>query len=264
MGLFGKDKLCLACGAKTGGLRGGSLIDGGWLCKDCQERISPYVEMVPLDSPSGGKSFTPFTVDEYRAHLAWREDCKQLDAVFNPVEVYTDITNGETIFEVDRARGLFRVVCGNDGHADVMRLADVQDVHAVVVEYIEEECGDAGAVDSRTHFYFFHIGIAVNLPLMRHAEFPAVAGYVHGGMDRCALPGGYGPVGKTTMSEQSHQQYDNWYAECYRLSQMITGTASQPILRVTGNCPRIDWGYRPTMLSAFKKAADSVGESRSR
>lgn len=44
MGLFGnnKKKLCLACGEKTGFMRGGLEIEGGWLCSGCTSSVAPH------------------------------------------------------------------------------------------------------------------------------------------------------------------------------------------------------------------------------
>ena len=144
MGLFGKGKdkskkLCLACGKKTDFLHVRMEIEGGWLCRDCLGKLSPYVEQSP-ENRRKERDFVPLiTMDEYRAHLAWREQCKQLDAVFVPEERYDDPANGEPLFEIDRTHGLFRVLRSCGGHPDVMRLADLRDVHPVVVEYIHRD-----------------------------------------------------------------------------------------------------------------------------
>lgn len=245
MGLFGKDKrLCLACGEKTGFMRAGLEIEDGWLCRSCKEKLSPYVEQVPIYPFGKAHPVTPFTLDGYRAHLAWREECKALDAVFVPTEVYDDPTNGQPIFEIDRPHGLFRVLRSSDAHADVMRLADLRDVHAVVVQYVDEMYEEG-----RKHYYYFNMRIGMDLPLMERAEFIACAWYVYGGADTMRRPGGYGPEGQTTMEEHDKREYERRLAECQKLALAFTGKAGPPELRVTEELPSQDREYRASTIS---------------
>lgn len=242
MGLFGKSKkLCLECGEKTGAMRAGLEIEGGWLCRDCKEQLSPFVEKLPINVLIKHEPVTPITIDEYRAHLAWREECKELDVVFVPEERYDDPVDGGPLFEIDRTHGLFRVVRSNGAHPDVMRLADLRDVHAVVIQYLHDE-GPTGET-TREHYYYFNIRIGMDRPLMQRAEFVACAWYVYGGMNVGKRHGGYGPEGQTTMKERDKWEYERRLAECQKLALAFTGQAGPPELRVLEYLPSQDRVY---------------------
>ncbi|MBQ9003787.1 MAG: DUF4428 domain-containing protein [Eggerthellaceae bacterium] len=259
MGLFGKDKkLCLACGQKTGFMRAGLEIEGGWLCSDCKEKLSPYVEQVPIHPFGTNHPVTPFTIEGYRAHLAWREECKALDAVFVPEERYDDPTNGEPLFEVDRTHGLFRVLRASGAHADVMRLTDLRDTHAVVVQYLDDERDGDGTAVTRRHYYYFNMRIGADLPLMQRAEFVACAWYVYGGQDTRKLPGGYGPEGQTTMKEHDKREYEWRLAECQKLALAFTGQAGPPELRVTEELPSQCRPYRAGAMPRVNKFGPEI------
>lgn len=245
MALFGKGKkLCLACGEKAGFMRGGLEIEGGWLCRGCKEKLSPYVEQVPIHPFGANHPVTPFTIDGYQAHLAWREECRALDEQFVPTERYDDPVNGEPLFEIDRSRALFRVLRSSDVHADVMRLADLRDVHVVVVQYVDEEHDGDGTTVTRKHYYYFNMRIGMDLPLMERAEFVACAWYVYGGQDTRKLPGGYGPEGQTTMKEHDKREYERRLVECQKLALVFTGQAGPPEQRVTKELPSQNREYR--------------------
>lgn len=257
MGLFGKKKLCLACGEKTGAMRAGLEIQGGWLCRNCKEKMSPYVEQLPINPFKQGDIVTPITIEEYRTHLAWREECKALDAVFVPEELYRDPANDDPLFEIDRTHGLFRVLRSCGAHADVMRLADLRDVHPVVIEYLYDE-GEQGST-TRNHYYYFNMRIGMDLPLMQRAEFIACAWYVFGGMDVGKRHGGYGPEGQTTMKTVDKWEYERRLAECQKLAPVFTGQAGPPELRVVNNLPSQDRGYPVGSMPKVNKFGPAIG-----
>ena len=257
MGLFSKSrKLCLVCNEKTGAMRAGLEIEGGWLCKSCKEQISPYVEQLPINVLIKHEAVTPITIDEYWAHLAWRKECRELDAIFTPTERYFDPANGQPLFEIDRDHGLFRVLRSSGGHADVMRLADLRDVHAVIVEYLYDE-GTTGEA-SRHHYYYFNLRIGMDLPLMQRAEFIACAWYVYGGMDVWKRHGGYGPEGQTTMKERDKREYERRLDECQKLALAFTGQAGPPELRVLKYLPSQDREYPVGSLPKANKIGPEI------
>ena len=244
MGLFGKNKdkkLCLACGKKTDFIHIRLAIEGGWLCHNCLKKLSPFVEANPENLRTERDLASPVTIGEYQAHLAWLEECKALDAVFVPEERYDDPVYNEPLLEIDRTNGLFRVLRSGGAHADVMRLADLRDVHPVVVEYLHSE-GTQGE-RSRQHYYYFNMRIGMDLPLMQRAEFVACAWYVYGGTDVMKRKGGYRLDGQTTMKEADMREYERRLAECQKLALVFTGQAGSPELRVVEGMPSQDRNY---------------------
>ena len=244
MGLFDKikgTKPCLVCGENTDRLHIRMEIEGGWMCRHCIGKMSPYIEQSPENRRMERNPEPLITVDEYRAHLAWREQCRELDAVFVPEERHDDPTNGQPLFEVDRTHGLFRVLRSCGGHPDVMRLADLRDVHPVVVEYVCKE-GPQGET-STFRYYYFNMRIGMALPLMQRAEFPACAWYVDGGMNVGRREGGYRPGEKTTMKDEDMREYERYLAECQKLAPALTGQAGPPELRVVESQPSQNRDY---------------------
>ena len=252
MGLFGKGKkLCAACGEKIGLLSAKLEIEGGLMCRDCVEKLSPYCERNVENLRAERERTGLITLDEYRAHLAWREECKGLDAVFVPEERHNDPTNGEPVIEIDRTHGLFRVLRSSGEHADVMRLADLRDVHPVVVEYVYQDGPDGEA--SIFHYYYFNMGIGMDVPLMQRAEFAACAWYVNGGMNVGRREGGYRLEGNTTMEDVDMREYEKRLAMCQELAPAITGQAGPPELRVVKSQPSQNRSYPGGRLPRINK-----------
>ena len=243
MGLFGKNKdkkskLCLACGEKTDFIHIRLAIEGGWLCRHCMAKMSPFVEHNPENRKKEQDLAKPITIEEYQAHLAWREECKQLDAVFVPEERYDDPANGDPLFEIDRTHGLFRVLRSNGQHADVMRLADLRDVRPVVVHYLYSEGGTGEK--SFYHYYYFNMRIGMDPPLMERAEFVACAWYVYGGPEMWRSPGGYRPGEKTSMKDVDMREYERRLAACEQLALAFNGQAGSPEVREVESLPTQD------------------------
>ena len=134
-------------------------------------------------------------------------------------------------------------------HADVMRLADLRDVHPVIIDYLFDERDPDGTAETRTHTYYFNIRIGMDLPLMQRAEFIAIGRSVRGGNDTRKRPGGYGPEGQTTMSEPDKREYEWFLDECQRLAQAFTGQAGPPELRVLEYLPSQDRGYSDSPIA---------------
>ena len=261
MGLFGKGKdkskkLCIDCGKKTDFLHVRLEVEGGCLCRECMEKLSPYIEQNMTNRRAERDLAGPITADEYRAHLAWREECKALDAVFVPEEHYNDPVNGDPIFEIDRTHGLFRVLRSCGQHADVMRLADLRDVHPVIVEYLYDE-GTSGE-RTRYHYYYFNMRIGMDLPLMQRAEFAACAWYVYGGMDTWKKHGGYGPEGQTTMKDPDRWEYERRLAECQKMAPAFTGQAGPPELRVMEGMPTQDRDFPVGSMPTVSKFGPEI------
>ena len=97
MGLFDKifdKKLCAICGNEIGLMGNRKLADGN-LCKECAKKLSPFM----TDRRES-------TVEEIRAHLAYREQNARVLLGVNPTRVFG---NGRMKVYVDESQGVFFV-----------------------------------------------------------------------------------------------------------------------------------------------------------
>lgn len=111
MGLFDK-KFCDICGEKIGFLGNRKLEDGN-LCKNCAAKLSPWFS-------ERRKS----TVEDIRAHLAYREENRQKVAEFNATRTIGD----EYMVMLDEDHGRFCVARDRDirsGNPDILDITQV-------------------------------------------------------------------------------------------------------------------------------------------
>ncbi|MBQ6374378.1 MAG: DUF4428 domain-containing protein [Clostridia bacterium] len=169
MGLFDKifdKKICAICGGEIGLLGNRKLADGN-LCKDCASKLSPFM----TDRKQS-------TVEEIRAHLAYREqNARELLSV-SPTNVFG---HGSTKVYVDGKQGLFFVTSYNNyipHNPDVISVSQVMNFRPSVRE-IKEELYHHDRDGKRVPYnprryrveYRFDVQMNINSPYFNEIEF---------------------------------------------------------------------------------------------
>ena len=164
MGMFDK-KNCDICGAKIG-LLGNRKLDDGNCCKDCAAKLSPWM----TDRRRS-------TVEDIKAHLAYREENKRKLQQFNP----QNIVGEHWKVMVDPNMGAFVVTRSSNFRTDNPDLILLSQVVSCEVERQEhqEEVYQQTSDGSRRSYspprydynYNFEVHIHVNTPWFNEIEF---------------------------------------------------------------------------------------------
>jgi hypothetical protein len=164
MALFEK-KECDICGAKIGMLGNRKLEDGN-CCKDCAGKLSPWM----TDRRRS-------TVEDIKAHLAYREENRGKLAQFNPMSILGE--NWKVM--VDPNMGVFAVTRSNNWRADNPDLIQLSQLISCEVERKEhrQEVYQQAQDGSRRSYspprydysYDFEVNIHVNSPWFNEIEF---------------------------------------------------------------------------------------------
>lgn len=129
MGLFDRFKKdeCLVCGKEVGAL-GKRKIEDGYICKDCDKKLSPFWH--------GRKGAT---LDKINEHLAYREENQ---AAVEAFQVSRTLGKDDKLL-IDDAQGNFIVFRGNgnwrEANPDVISLSQVTGAEARIDEDRHEE-----------------------------------------------------------------------------------------------------------------------------
>ena len=164
MGLFDK-KFCDICGGKIG-LLGNRKLEDGNMCKDCAGLLSPFIS-----------DRRKTTIDEIKAHLAYREANKAEVEAFNVTR-----TLGERMkVLLDEDKGKFLVSSSGrwkNENPDVMLFSQVTGCHTEVresrteIKYQDQEGKSQSYRPPRYDIdYDFYITIHVNSPYFNEIEF---------------------------------------------------------------------------------------------
>jgi len=164
VGLFDK-KFCDICGEKIGLLGNRKLADGN-LCKNCAAKLSPFM----TDRRQS-------TLEEIKAHLAYREQNQKNLASFHP----TRIIGGRTKVCIDEAAGKFIVTTytnWQNENPDLIDLSQVVRCSTDIREHKQEiyrqlEGGKRESYDPPRYEceYEFAVEIQVNSPYFSEINF---------------------------------------------------------------------------------------------
>jgi len=164
MALFDK-KNCDICGAKIG-LLGNRKLEDGNCCKDCAKQLSPWMT-----------DRRRTTVEDIRAHLAYREENRRKLAQFNAASIVGE--NWKVM--VDPSMGAFIVTRGNNFRADNPDIVLLSQIVSCEVErkehqkeiYQQTQDGTKKSYIPRRYEYTydFEVHIQVNTPWFNEIEF---------------------------------------------------------------------------------------------
>jgi len=164
MALFDK-KECDICGGKIG-LLGNRKLDDGNCCKDCAGKLSPWMT---------GRRKT--TVEDIKAHLAYREENRRKLQQFNPSNI---VGENWKVF-VDPNMGAFAVSRGNNfrtDNPDLILLSQVVSCEIEREEHQEEVYQQMQDGSKRSYnpprydyTYDFEVNIQVNSPWFNEIKF---------------------------------------------------------------------------------------------
>jgi len=164
MALFDK-KNCDICGAKIGMLGNRKLEDGN-CCKDCAKQLSPWMT-----------DRRRTTVEDIKAHLAYREENKRKLGQFNAASIVGE--NWKVM--ADPNMGAFIVTRSNNWRADNPDIIPLSQVVSCEVErkehqkeiYQESQDGSKKSYIPRRYEYTydFEVRIQVNTPWFSEIEF---------------------------------------------------------------------------------------------
>jgi len=164
MALFDK-KNCDICGAKIGMLGNRKLEDGN-CCKDCAHQLSPWFS-------ERRKS----TVEDIKAHLAYREENKRKLQQFNPSNI---VGENWKVF-VDPNMGVFAVSRSNNFRVDNPDLILLSQVLSCEIEreehqqevYQQMQDGSKRSYSPKRYDYSydFEVNIQVNTPWFNEIKF---------------------------------------------------------------------------------------------
>ena len=203
MGLF-DTKYCDVCGGKIGMLGNRKLSDGN-LCRACASKLSPWF--------TGRKAST---VEDIRAHLAYREANREAAAYFRASRTFG---TGEKLY-IDEGAGSFAVTRAKDlveDNADIVGLASLTDC-AVDIHETRTELHHKGP-DGKTvsyeprryeYSYDFDIILSVDHPWFSQMRFRLNPGSVKAGAHR---------VGSVIRCPE----YDLYYDEAMELRETMLG-----------------------------------------
>ena len=158
-------KECDICGGKIG-LLGNRKLDDGNCCKDCAHKLSPWMT---------GRRKT--TVEDIKAHLAYREENRRKVQQFNPVnivgeswKVYVDPNMGA--FAVSRSNNL------RTDNPDIIPLSQVVACEVERQEHQKEEYQQMADGSRRSYSppryeytYDFEVNIQVSFPWFNEIKF---------------------------------------------------------------------------------------------
>jgi len=159
-------KECDICGGKIG-LLGNRKLDDGNCCKDCANRLSPWMT---------GRRKT--TVEDVKAHLAYREENKRKLQRFNPTSIA-----GENAWKVyvDPVMAAFVVSRASNWRAenpDIIQLSQVMSCEVERVEHKKEVYQQMPDGTKKSYFparydfsYDFKVNIQVNSPWFNEIAF---------------------------------------------------------------------------------------------
>jgi len=158
-------KECDICGGKTG-LLGNRKLDDGNCCKDCANRLSPWMT---------GRRKT--TVEDVKAHLAYREENRRKLQQFNPANIVGE--NWKVC--VDPNMGAFIVTRSSNWRGDNPDLILLSQVVSCEVERQEhqQEVYQQTSDGSRRSYspprydysYDFEVNVQVNSPWFNEIKF---------------------------------------------------------------------------------------------
>ena len=164
MALFDK-KDCDICGAKIGMLGNRKLEDGN-CCKDCAKQLSPWMT-----------DRRRTTVEDIKAHLAYREENKRKVQQFNP----TSIAGENWKVYVDPGMGAFAVSRSSNWRSenpDIIALSQVVSCEVERVEHQKEVYQQMPDGTKKSYFparydytYDFKVNIQVNTPWFNEISF---------------------------------------------------------------------------------------------
>jgi len=159
-------KDCDICGGKIG-LLGNRKLDDGNCCKDCANKLSPWMT---------GRRRT--TVEDIKQHLAYREENKRKVAQFNPTSIAGE--NSWKVY-VDPGMGAFAVSRSSNWrneNPDIIQLTQVISCEIEREEHQKEVYQQMADGTKKSYFparydysYDFKVNIHVNSPWFNEIEF---------------------------------------------------------------------------------------------
>ncbi len=165
MGIFDK-KTCSICGGEIG-LLGNRKLEDGNLCKECARKLSPFF----LERRHS-------TVEDIKAHLAYREENAKALQSFNPTLTFGE---GRTKVMIDSAKQQFIVTSSSkwqEANPDIINISQLKDCKYEIEEEKEEifdkdEKGEEISFDPPKYdaSYTFEIEMDVDSPYFSEIEF---------------------------------------------------------------------------------------------